>query len=549
MLYSIILLAVLLFTCTSNIHASGDQTVDLKVTKGDSLINICKKYLENPSKWPEVGKASRLKNPNIIYPDQVLQIPVGLLRGTPLDSEVTFIKGDVKIQKKDGDEWAVLHLRDKVTQGSTLQTGSESSVEITFEDNSTLFLKPNTMLGVTTAQKKGLLAIVHDLYLKTGRAITNIKSATGTDSRFQINTPSAVASARGTQFRVSIDEKASTRAEVLEGRVAVKGMDTEVEVKQGEGTLVEKGAAPAQPSKLLAPPKIAGYKSIYKDLPLTIKFDETEETAAIRAALSKEQEGNEILFENVIKSKESFVVNNIADGSYYLISSSIDRKGLEGPQSDPAIIKLRANPLPPFIQIKEDEVEFIGKSAEFKWLKVKDAVKYHVQAAEDKEYVRIKEEQKDYRTETYKTGVLDYNTYYFRVSSIANDGYEGGWSNTVTFRLIPPPPAPQLEKPEVDKKSISLKWRDLGEEMTYHFQMSDDETFKTTLVDEKLQKPGITLQKPKDPGTYYIRTSSVDKKGREGDFSTPQSFEVERGFPYMQFGIIGAFGILLLLAL
>ncbi|MCX5816496.1 MAG: FecR domain-containing protein [Proteobacteria bacterium] len=530
-------------------HAFGDQTVDLKVAKGDTLINICKKYLENPSKWPEVGKASRLKNPNIIYPDQVLQIPVGLLRGTPLDSEVTFVKGDAKIQKKDGDEWTVLHLRDKIIQGSTLQTGSESSLEITFEDNSALFLKPNTILGVTTAQKKGLLAIVHDLYLRAGRAITNIKSATGADSRFEINTPSAVASARGTQFRVSLDEKASTRAEVLEGRVMVKGMDTAVEVKQGEGTLVEKGAVPDQPSKLLAPPKIAAYRPIYKDIPLSIKFDETEGTVAIRTALSKDQEGKDVLFENIIKPKESFAVSNITDGSYYLIISSIDGKGLEGPQSDPSIITLKAKPLPPFIQIKEDDAEFIGKSAEFKWLKVKDAAKYHVQIAEDKDYTRIKEEQKDYRTEAYKTGILDYNTYYFRVSSIAEDGYEGGWSNTVTFRLIPPPPAPQLEKPEVDKKSISLKWRNLGEETTYHFQMSDDEIFKTTLIDEKLQKPEITLQRPKDPGTYYVRTSSIDKKGREGDFSAPQSFEIERGFPYMQFGIIGALGILLLLAL
>ena len=548
-----IILSIAILFFSSDVFALSGQTVDLKVAKGDTLSNICEKYLESTpnspasSKWRQIAKINRLKNPDMIHPEQVLKIPMELLKGTPLDGEVSFLKNDAKVQKKDSDDWVSLCLGDKIIQGSTIKTEGNSFLEITFVDGSAIFFKPNTTIGITTLQKKGLFAIIHDLYLWAGRTITSIKSATGIDSRFQIKTPSAVATARGTQFRLSFDEKASTRTEVLEGNVSVKAMDKVVEVKQGEGTLVEKDGMPVQPIKLLAPPEIKDYKTIYKDLPLSIEFDWIEKAAGIRAILSKDPQGKDIILEDTIKPKGSFVVSDIADGLYYLMGSSIDEKGLEGLSARPAPIKLRANPLPPIIQTKEKEVEFIGKSAEFGWLKVKDAVKYHVQVALDEDFTRFVEEQKDHGTQSYKTGVLDYNTYYFRVSSIAEDGYQGGWSHKIAFRLIPPPPVPQLEKPQMDKTSISMRWRDLGDGITYRFQMSDDETFKTVLIDERLQKPETTIQRPKDIGTHYVRTSSIDKKGRESDFSFPQSFEIERGFPYMQIGIIGTLGVLLML--
>src|SRR4030042_919864 len=34
--------------------ASDGEVFELKVAKGDSLINICKKYLEDPEKWSEI---------------------------------------------------------------------------------------------------------------------------------------------------------------------------------------------------------------------------------------------------------------------------------------------------------------------------------------------------------------------------------------------------------------------------------------------------------------------------------------------------------------
>jgi len=75
-------------------------------------------------------------------------------------------------------------------------------------------MRPNTLLTVDNSEKKGVFAVVKSINLKAGKAISNLKSATGTESRYEIVTPSAIASVRGTEFRVSIDEKVTTRSEV-----------------------------------------------------------------------------------------------------------------------------------------------------------------------------------------------------------------------------------------------------------------------------------------------------------------------------------------------
>lgn len=44
------------------------------VVKGDTLWAICKKYLGSGTKYPEIAKLNKIKNPNLIYPKQVIKL-------------------------------------------------------------------------------------------------------------------------------------------------------------------------------------------------------------------------------------------------------------------------------------------------------------------------------------------------------------------------------------------------------------------------------------------------------------------------------------------
>jgi len=135
----------------------------------------------------------------------------------------------------------------------------------------------------------------------------------------------------------------------------------------------------------------------------------------------------------------------------------------------------------------------------------------------------------------------DFGTYYFRIRSMARDGFRGPWSDVVLFSATPPPPSPELENPRKSAGNMVIRWRDQGPKMSYHCQIARDQAFKDLIVDRKTERPLIEFPKPKKPGTYYVRTSAIDDLNYEGAFSPPQTFEIHNYWPLL--GIIAGAGI------
>lgn len=46
------------------------------VVKGDTLWDISKKYLKNPFRYPELAKLSKIQNPDLIYPGDIVRIQI-----------------------------------------------------------------------------------------------------------------------------------------------------------------------------------------------------------------------------------------------------------------------------------------------------------------------------------------------------------------------------------------------------------------------------------------------------------------------------------------
>jgi len=325
-----------------------EDMIELTVVKKDYLIKICKKYLEYPKRWREIAKINNLKNPDLIYPKEKLKIPIELLRGTPLDGKVTFIKGDAQIQEGTKGKWVPLRLNDKVKQKSFIKTGEDSALEITFEDGSTFFLRQNTELGVTTVQKKVTSHMIRDMSVQSGRVLTRVREATGAGSRLKIQTPSSVAAVRGTEFRTAVDQEKKSFTEVLNGMVAVDAMQKKVSLQKEEGTMVKKGEPPLNPKKLLPPPAPVDPKSQYSP-PVRFALSSVEGANAYRVMVAKDSAGKDLYQESIIKSGEPIDIKVIPDGQYYLLAQSIDNIGLEGPPSEafPFTVK-KEEPSKPF---------------------------------------------------------------------------------------------------------------------------------------------------------------------------------------------------------
>ncbi len=432
------MLFLLLVPCS--VHADEEPVFQVVVQDGDTLTDISTQYLKHPHQWKDIAAFNHLKNPNLIYPGQIVNIPFSFLRGDPANGSVNFIKGRVDIQLTKDSGWKSLALHDTVPEGSWIKTGENSAVEILFPGNNSYLQHANTHSGLSVARRLPDDSLLFKLSLGIGKTITRLQEATGRNMRFEIDTPSSICSARGTVFRTTLDRKETTISEVLQGDIDVEAAQQKVTVREGEGTLVQKGQPPMEPRKLLMPPPFIDLKPVYTMFPLHFSLGSVQGAVSYRAVLARDQDFKDIAEERVLVPGEEFIVHYADDGTYYLQTASIDVIGLTGIPSEASKIQVRVNPFPPMIESPVDGNVY-EESPAFKWLKVEDALAYHVQIGEDSRFTSLKEEDSDIRDLFYEPAGLEFRTYYFRIRSIGRDNYQGEWSDVIRFTLSPPSPA------------------------------------------------------------------------------------------------------------
>lgn len=526
--------------------ALAGPMVGVTVAPGDTLRTLCRQHLEDPDSCREIYRVNRLRNPDLIRPGQRVMVPAELLRGIPAGGVVAFTRGDVRYYRTDGDDGQQLRVGDSLEEGGRIETGENGAVEVRFADGSSFSLRPDSVLSLVRSREKGDGLVLRELFLRAGRVVSRIRKATGREQRHNIRTPSAVAGARGTEYRVSVDAEETTRSEVLAGAVAVEAMRREVGLREGEGTGVRKGEAPQPPRLLLSPPAPLALEPVYRSEPVRIGFAAVPGGTALRAVLARDAEMRDVVRERIVPAGGVFEVSGLADGSYYLETASIDDRGLEGKPAAPVPVVIRLNPRSPGVEAPAAGAEYQRGAVAARWLRVSDADRYRMQVAGEPGFAApLVDRQVEGVDHDLK---LAYGTYHFRVASVAADGFQGEWSDPLPFSLVEPPPTPTPESPETDDTHMRIRVRDAGKGFSYRFQVARDEGFTDLLRDAKGDAPEMVFPRP-DAGTYHFRISCIDPQGREGSFSPPQSFVIEPRFPLGTLGVIGGImGLIILLA-
>ncbi|MFW8601496.1 FecR domain-containing protein [Desulfobacterota bacterium M19] len=530
--------AALAIICMTAVLAHAADTIDITVSRGDCLICLCEKYLDDPANdWSKIARLNHLSNPARIYPGDVLVFPVDLLKGVPLAGVVTFIKGTAEFLPAGGSSWMSLKLNAVLMPGEVIKTLKDSAVQISYHDGDILFLRDNTRLRIDSARARTSHNRVYEMFLEAGRAINTIRRSTGKKVRYRVRTPTAVAAARGTEFRTRVEGDDVTRVEVLKGAVNVTADGRALEVAAGHGAVVRPKEAAPQLAALLPPPRPLGVKSLYRQMPLEFSFSALAGAASFRVMLARDAALKDVVKEKTISPSAVLRIVGVKDGVYFLGCRTVDRFGLEGSFNKPVRVKVRVNPLPPFVKYPKSQAALKERKIKLQWLKVGDAVVYHLQLAADKAFSSPVIDAKDITGTAYQTTKLAYGTYYFRLSSIADDNYEGVWSDTGCFTLIPPPPAPPVEPPELGKGGdVHIRWRNIGSGITYQVQIARQPDFTTLWLDKTVKKAELSFARPQKAATYYVRTRAVDPDGYTGNWSAPQSFNIRHSWEGWAFG-------------
>src|SRR5512132_3541474 len=133
--------------------------------------------------------------------------------------------------------------------GSTVRTSGDARAVITLFEGSTIELEPASDITIEEATTRSSSTIVR-LAQSVGRSWHVVTHLTTADSRYEVRTPAATASVRGTAFEVAVDDRLAgptTTVTTTEGRVATVGAASEVLVTADQTTTVRPNSAPELP--------------------------------------------------------------------------------------------------------------------------------------------------------------------------------------------------------------------------------------------------------------------------------------------------------------
>ncbi len=232
------------------------------------------------------------------------------------DGLVNFTTGDVKIFVNG--QAVAANTGDKITQGMTIKTGAKSVVDIYFEGSVIRILEKSSVVMKELVKNLTDNKELTELYVENGKVFSKVTRKLTEGEKFRVNTPTAVAGVRGTEFLVSEEEGKSNIA-CIEGTVAVKDSKSDdtafVDVEAGKEANVESGK-PVTVNELKQQnlENIKRIKDEIKELREDIRKKFEEQREEIRKAVVEQKEINKARVEDQ-KASDKANVEAIKDAT------------------------------------------------------------------------------------------------------------------------------------------------------------------------------------------------------------------------------------------
>lgn len=162
--------------------------------------------------------------------------------------------GSVKIRRGESGSWTDAKLRTPLREKDAIRTFVESEVELETSEGSIMKVGENSTLEMAKLQALGDVQSTKVRVLN-GTVVSNIKKLVNTRSSFDFETPTALASIRGTIVGLDVTGD-RTRIKVYEGRVLVipVGAGEGTELQANQMAEVQKGQKTVMAEKLVEKP-------------------------------------------------------------------------------------------------------------------------------------------------------------------------------------------------------------------------------------------------------------------------------------------------------
>jgi hypothetical protein len=530
--------------------AAAEPMLSYTVAQRDTLIGFSRDLLVDPDAWREVARINQLRDPDVLMPGQVLQVPQRLLRSTALSARIVLVQGDVRLDDQPvaaGAEMAV---------GQELAAGANSSAVLQLADGSRVQL---------AAASRAVL----DEHARFEVKRSNAEPATGDEGWFagamrlvqgsldvfaakvmrakplEVRAPTAVVGVRGTEFRVRTDSAADapTFSETLEGRVNVQprapaqpaaAAASTVDVSAGFGAAIDTTGGTTV-RELLPPPDLSSLPERF-ERPL-VRFALPSESRPLRVQVATESSFERVVADLQTPAGSEVRIDGLPDGAWFVRARRVDDIGIQGIDAARPFV-LKARPEPPATTAPRPNAKLSVGEVELAWAENIDAARYELQVASDAAFTQAQPALNVTGADT-RLALAEPGTYHWRIASIKADGDRGPWGDPLQFELRALPADPQST---ADRDRITFNWSGRAEDRQ-QVELARDARFADVIARDEVQTGEWSVAQP-GPGTYYFRYRSVEPDGFVTGWSSTLKIELKRDWRYIWMMLLPLLGVL-----
>ena len=314
-----------------------EPSLSYTIKASDTMSRFGREVLITPKSWQDVAKFNQLKNADVLSVNQQLDIPLRLLKSTPAGGKVISVEGIVN--SKNG----ALIVGSAVFDGSSVQTGANSSAVIELGDGSRIKILPNSLAEVVANRNYALKSSAAGLNssswfsglmrLTQGTVEAVVSKLVARATPLQIETPTSLVGVRGTAFRVAFDDpiNKSARTEVIEGKVRTDNPAQGVgaDLPLGTGAVIKPLDKEVKVTLLLPAPDLLGISGdVFKPLGALLM------PALIGANAYRLQVSSDEKFDKIVRdlkvTTDAADLSTLPNGNWFARVRGIDPGGLEG---------------------------------------------------------------------------------------------------------------------------------------------------------------------------------------------------------------------------
>ena len=515
------------------------------VQEGDTLEGLARAYLDAPRQWPLLQARNKVSNPRRLQPGSVVWIPVRL---QPREAAtVEFAQGNVTAQAQGGAAPAPVAQGGRLDEGTVLHVGPEAFVAVKLADGTVVRVQAQSELQLRQLRRRGRAGSLQSvLEMRSGAVESSVPPNAEAFRRFELRTPQAVTSVRGTRFDVALDGEGHTTAAVLNGSVAVQSRkdmpaadprppgSAEAMLAPGQGLAVAADGTVGAPRTLLPAPDMSGIPAVVGDAAI-LSIDVPAVPGAVRYIAQVAQDAD---FTRVLRHG-SFADGQLRwkaldDGRYYLSVRAVDDAGIPGLRAaQPLVVKTR--PVPPLYQEPAPGAVVPRDTGALTCTQVPGVSWYRLQVAQDAQFARPVLDAQRQPECRVALAELPPGNYFWRAASLLAlpDGQpdQGPFAPPQPFTLADRPTALSAQSLQAQDgdATVHLHWPgQAGQRFRLQLAAGTDPGFDKPVLDTVLDAPQWTAtQLP--PGEYLVRIQVLDPTGLQSDFSAPRQIRVGSG--------------------